>query len=69
MIEANLLVKSHIIVYNVLLVFREIKGDACSLRMSEVNRMLGKVDELAVNTDTRSIPFNIEKQLRLLMVL
>jgi transcriptional antiterminator NusG len=37
--------------------------------MSEVNRMLGKVDELAVNTDTRSIPFNIEKQLRLLMVL
>jgi transcriptional antiterminator NusG len=26
------------------------------LRLSEVNRMLGKVDELAVNADTRSIP-------------
>jgi transcriptional antiterminator NusG len=35
--------------------------------MSEVNRMLGKVDELAVNTDTRSIPLILEKQLRLLM--
>jgi transcriptional antiterminator NusG len=37
--------------------------------MSEVNRMLGKVDELAVNTDTRSIPLILEKQLRLLMAL
>jgi transcriptional antiterminator NusG len=36
------------------------------LRMSEVNRMLGKVDELAVNTDTRSIPLILEKQLRLM---
>jgi transcriptional antiterminator NusG len=41
----------------VLLVLGEIKGgEPVPLRMSEV-RMLGKVDELAVNTDTRSIPF------------
>jgi transcriptional antiterminator NusG len=32
--------------------------------MSEVNRMLGKVDELAVNTDTRSIPFNIGETIK-----
>jgi hypothetical protein len=31
--------------------------------------MLGKVDELAVNADTRSIPLILEKRLRLLMVL
>jgi transcriptional antiterminator NusG len=32
------------------------KGEPVPLRQSEVNRMLGKVDELAVNADTRSIP-------------
>lgn len=32
-------------------------GDPVPLRKSEVNRMLGKVDELAVNTDNVSIPF------------
>jgi transcriptional antiterminator NusG len=31
-------------------------GEPVPLRLSEVNRMLGKVDELAVNADTRSIP-------------
>jgi transcriptional antiterminator NusG len=35
------------------------------LRLSEVNRMLGKVDELAVNTDTVLFPFNLGEQLRL----
>jgi len=32
-------------------------GDPVPLRKSEVNRMLGKVDELSVNTDSVSIPF------------
>jgi transcription termination/antitermination protein NusG len=36
----------------------EVKGgEPVPLRLSEVNRMLGKVDELAVNTDTQAIPF------------
>jgi transcription termination/antitermination protein NusG len=36
----------------------EVKGgEPVPLRLSEVNRMLGKVDELAVNTDTQTIPF------------
>ncbi len=32
-------------------------GDPVPLRKAEVNRMLGKVDELAVNTDSVAIPF------------
>ena len=32
-------------------------GDPVPLRKAEVNRMLGKVDELAVSTDTVAIPF------------
>ena len=32
-------------------------GDPVPLRTSEVNRMLGKVDELAVKTDNVAIPF------------
>lgn len=32
-------------------------GDPVPLRKAEVNRMLGKVDELAVTTDTVAIPF------------
>ena len=32
-------------------------GDPVPLRKSEVNRMLGKVDELAVNTDNVAIPY------------
>jgi hypothetical protein len=36
--------------------FRRNKGgEPVPLRLSEVNRMLGKVDELAVNADTRSM--------------
>lgn len=34
-------------------------GDPVPLRLAEVNRMLGKVDELSVKTDTHAIPFNI----------
>ena len=39
-------------------------GDAVPLRQSEVNRMLGKVDELAVNADSIAIPFHLEKLLK-----
>lgn len=36
----------------------EVKGgDPVPLRKSEVNRMLGKVDELSVKTDNVAIPF------------
>ena len=50
----------HIIrsITNVIGFLGEVKGgDPVPLRKSEVNRMLGKVDELAVNTDNVSIPF------------
>lgn len=61
MIEANLTGEiPHIIksVTSVIGFLGETKGgDAVPLRQSEVNRMLGKVDELAVNTDTVSIPY------------
>ena len=34
-------------------------GDAVPLRQSEVNRMLGKVDELSVKVDSVAIPYTI----------
>lgn len=34
-------------------------GDPVPLRQAEVNRMLGKVDELAVQTDNLAIPYDI----------
>jgi len=62
MIEANLVGEiPHIIksITGVIGFLGEVKGgDPVPLRLSEVNRMLGKVDELAVNTDTQNIPFN-----------
>jgi transcriptional antiterminator NusG len=62
MVEANLTGEiPHIIksITNVIGFLGETKGgDAVPLRQSEVNRMLGKVDELAVNADTISIPFS-----------
>lgn len=61
MIEANLTGEiPHIIksITSVIGFLGETKGgDAVPLRQSEVNRMLGKVDELAVNTDSIAIPF------------
>lgn len=61
MIEANLTGEiPHIIksITNVIGFLGETKGgDAVPLRQSEVNRMLGKVDELAVNADNVAIPF------------
>lgn len=63
MIEANLIGEvPHIIksITNVIGFLGETKsGDPVPLRTSEVNRMLGKVDELAVTTDNQAIPFNL----------
>ncbi len=61
MIEANLAGEiPHIIksITGVIGFLGEVKGgDPVPLRISEVNRMLGKVDELAVKTDSQNIPF------------
>jgi transcriptional antiterminator NusG len=70
MIEANLAGEiPHIIksVSGVIGFLGEVKGgDPVPLRLSEVNRMLGKVDELAVKTDTHSIPFNIGETIKVI---
>jgi transcriptional antiterminator NusG len=62
MIKANLIGEiPHIIksVTNVIGFLGETKGgEPVPLRTSEVNRMLGKVDELTLSTDHIAIPFN-----------
>lgn len=42
----------------------EKKGDPLPLRLSEVNRILGKVDELAESTEEMSIPFVIGENVK-----
>jgi transcriptional antiterminator NusG len=68
MIEANLTGEiPHIIksIPGVIGFLGETKGgDAVPLRLSEVNRMLGKVDELSVQVDTVSIPFTIGETIK-----
>ena len=63
MIEANLSGEiPHIIksVPGVIGFLGEVKGgDPVALRKSEVNRMLGKVDELAEQSETVNIPFTV----------
>ena len=70
MIEANLTGEiPHIIksITGVIGFLGEVKGgDPVPLRLSEVNRMLGKVDELAVNVDTQSIPFKIDETIKVI---
>ena len=70
MIEANLIGEIPHIIKSITIVIGflgEIKGgEPVPLRLSEVNRMLGKVDELAVNTDTRSIPFNLGETIKVI---
>jgi len=45
----------------------EVKGgDPVPLRKSEVNRMLGKVDELAVQADSVIIPFDIGETIKVI---
>lgn len=68
MIEANLSGEiPHIIksITGVIGFLGEVKGgDPVPLRLSEVNRMLGKVDELSINIDTQSIPFKIDETVK-----
>ena len=70
MIEANLIGEiPHIIksITSVIGFLGEVKGgDPVPLRLSEVNRMLGKVDELSVNVDTQSIPFKIDETVKVI---
>lgn len=41
-------------------------GEPVPLRLSEVNRMLGKVDELSVKVDNISIPFSIGETIKVI---
>ena len=41
-------------------------GEPVPLRVAEVNRMLGKVDELAVSTDTQAIPFSLGETVKVI---
>jgi transcriptional antiterminator NusG len=70
MIEANLTGEiPHIIksITGVIGFLGEVKGgDPVPLRLSEVNRMLGKVDELAVNVDNQSIPYKINETVKVI---
>jgi transcriptional antiterminator NusG len=70
MIEANLTGEiPHIIksITGVIGFLGETKGgDAVPLRLSEVNRMLGKVDELSVKTDNISIPFTVGETIKVI---
>lgn len=70
MIEANLVGEiPHIIksITGVIGFLGEVKGgDPVPLRLSEVNRMLGKVDELAVNVDSQSIPFKVNETVKVI---
>jgi transcriptional antiterminator NusG len=70
MIEANLTGEiPHIIksITGVICFLGEVKGgDPVPLRLTEVNRMLGKVDELAVNVDIQSIPFKLGETIKVI---
>ena len=63
MVEANLIGEVPHVIKNIpgVISFLSLTkgGDPVPMRKSEVNRMLGKVDELAVNTDTQNIPYTI----------
>ncbi|QEE48103.1 transcription termination/antitermination factor NusG [Flavobacterium alkalisoli] len=70
MIEANLTGEiPHIIksISGVIGFLGETKGgDAVPLRLSEVNRMLGKVDELSVKTDNVAIPYVVGETVKVI---
>ncbi|WP_298425449.1 transcription termination/antitermination protein NusG [uncultured Kordia sp.] len=70
MIKANIAGEvTHVIksVTNVIGFLGEVKGgDPVPLRQSEVNRMLGKVDELAVKTDNVAIPFTLGETVKVI---
>ena len=68
MVEANLAGEvPHIIksIPGVIGFLGEVKGgEPVPLRMSEVNRMLGKVDELSVKEDLVAIPYNVGETIK-----
>ncbi|WP_322549584.1 transcription termination/antitermination protein NusG [Flavobacterium psychraquaticum] len=68
MVEANLTGEiPHIIksIPGVIGFLGEVKGgDPVPLRQSEVNRMLGKVDELSIKEDSVNIPFSIGETIK-----
>lgn len=70
MIKANLTGEvPHIIrsITNVIGFLGETKGgDPVPLRASEVNRMLGKVDELSIQTDNVAIPFKMGETIKVI---
>ncbi|GAA4107739.1 transcription termination/antitermination protein NusG [Aquimarina addita] len=70
MIEANLSGEiPHIIksINGVIGFLGEVKGgDPVPLRKAEINRMLGKVDELAVKTDNIAIPFTVGETIKVI---
>lgn len=70
MIEANLVGEiPHIIksITGVIGFLGEVKnGDPVPLRLSEVNRMLGKVDELSVKAEGPSIPFSVGETIKVI---
>ncbi len=70
MIEANLTGEiPHIIksITGVIGFLGETKGgEAVPLRMAEVNRMLGKVDELSVKTENVNIPYSIDETVKVI---
>ncbi|MDY8138507.1 transcription termination/antitermination protein NusG [Aquimarina sp. 2201CG5-10] len=70
MIEANLTGEvPHIIksINGVIGFLGEVKGgDPVPLRKSEINRMLGKVDELAVKTDNVAIPYTVGETVKVI---
>lgn len=70
MIEANLVGEiPHIIksITGVIGFLGEVKnGDPVPLRISEVNRMLGKVDELSVKAEGPNIPFSVGETIKVI---
>ena len=70
MIQANLSGEiPHIIrsINGVIGFLGEVKGgDPVPLRKAEINRMLGKVDELAVKTDNVAIPFTLGQTIKVI---
>jgi len=70
MVKANLVGEvPHVIrsINGVIGFLGEVKGgDPVPLRRSEVNRMLGKVDELAVQADSVVIPFNVGETIKVI---
>jgi transcription termination/antitermination protein NusG len=70
MIEANLTGEiPHIIksITGVIGFLGETKGgEAVPLRLAEVNRMLGKVDELSITTENVNIPFSIDETVKVI---